>query len=101
LSGPPYGCGAYDVITKQEEILDFFKRSSLLEKADCLDEAHCLRFNDNKLSFLDAWDHLTVMWRMVPRNPGLTLKLWDAEDFVDNLLTKDMLPISREYALHV
>jgi hypothetical protein len=39
------------------------------------------------------------MWRMVPRNPGLTLKLWDAEDFVDNLLTKDMLPISREYAL--
>lgn len=42
---------AYDVTTTQKEILDFFTQSSLLEKADCLDEAHFLRFNDNKLSF--------------------------------------------------
>jgi predicted ABC-type ATPase len=42
---------AYHVATSKQEILDFFKRSSLLEKADCLDEACSLRFNDGKLSF--------------------------------------------------
>ena len=41
----------YYVKTTREEILDFFHRSPLLEKADCLDEAHELRFNDDKLSF--------------------------------------------------
>lgn len=41
----------------------------------------------------------TVMWRMEPQNPELTQKLWDAEDYVDNLLTEDMLPISKDYAL--
>lgn len=42
----------------------------------------------------------TVMWRMEPRNPKLTRKLWDTADYVDNvLLTKDMLPISKSYAL--
>lgn len=42
---------AYHVTAIQQEILDFFKQSSLLKKAGCLDEAHSLRFNDNKLSF--------------------------------------------------
>ncbi len=42
---------AYQVITAEKEILDFFNQSSLLKTADCLDEASALRFNDNKLSF--------------------------------------------------
>lgn len=42
---------AYYVKTTEQEILDFFHRSSLLEKADCLDDAHELQFNDDKLSF--------------------------------------------------
>jgi predicted ABC-type ATPase len=42
---------AYHVTTSKQEIFDFFNQSSLLEKAGCLDEAHSLRFNDNKLSF--------------------------------------------------
>lgn len=45
---------AYDVSAKEKEILDFFKQSTLLEKAGCLDESHFLRFNDNKLSFHDV-----------------------------------------------
>ena len=41
-----------------------------------------------------------VMERMEPQNPELTRKLWDVEDYVDNgLLRKDMLPISKDYAL--
>ena len=44
----------YCVTTSEREILDFFNQSPLLEKADCLDEAQWLRFNDNKLSFHDV-----------------------------------------------
>lgn len=44
----------FDVKTTREEILDFFHRSPLLEKTDCLDEAQGLRFNDDKLSFHDV-----------------------------------------------
>lgn len=40
----------------------------------------------------------TVLLRIMPRNPGLIRKLWNAENYVDNMLTEDMLPISREYA---
>ncbi len=40
----------------------------------------------------------TVLLRMMPRNPGLVRKLWNAENYVDNMLTEDMLPISRDYA---
>jgi len=40
----------------------------------------------------------TVMELMEASNPELTRKLWDVEDYVDNLLTEDMLPISRDYA---
>lgn len=42
---------AYSVSTEQEEILSFFKKSSLLERAECLEETHSLRFNDDKLIF--------------------------------------------------
>ncbi len=44
----------YEVKTEEQEILDFFKRSPLLELADCLEEAQWLRFNDDKLSFHDV-----------------------------------------------
>lgn len=40
----------------------------------------------------------TVLLRMMPRNPGLVRKLWNAEDYVGNMLTEDILPISRDYA---
>jgi predicted ABC-type ATPase len=45
---------AYHVTTVKKEILDFFNQSNLLEKAGFLDEAHSLRFNENKLSFHDV-----------------------------------------------
>jgi predicted ABC-type ATPase len=45
---------AYRVTTTKEEILSFFHQSPLLEKADCLEEASYLRFNDQKLSFHDV-----------------------------------------------
>lgn len=42
----------------------------------------------------------TILERIEPNNPVETRKLWDAEDYIDNhLLTNDMLPISRGYAL--
>lgn len=41
----------YGVHTSAAEILTFFQQSALLEKADLLDEAALLRFNDDKLSF--------------------------------------------------
>lgn len=36
---------------------------------------------------------------MMPCNPELTRKLWNAEDYVDHFLTEDMLPINRDYAM--
>jgi len=44
----------YEVTAKEKEILNFFHKSVLLEKADCLEDAQFLRFNDNKLSFHDV-----------------------------------------------
>ncbi len=38
----------------RDEILDFFRSSTLLEKADLLDEAECPSFNDNKLIFFEV-----------------------------------------------
>ncbi len=40
-----------------------------------------------------------VMEMMEAKNPELTRKLWNVEDYIDNLLKEDMLPISREDAL--
>ena len=42
---------SYGVSTSEAEILTFFQQSTLLAKADLLDEADALRFNDDKLSF--------------------------------------------------
>lgn len=41
----------FQVDTTATEILAFFNQSVLLTQADLLDEAACLRFNDDKLSF--------------------------------------------------
>lgn len=38
----------YGVKTTADEVLGFFQQSTLLEKADLLDEAAELRFNDDK-----------------------------------------------------
>ena len=46
--------GEFEVETDKAEILEFFKSSTLLEKADLLDEAEYLRFTDNRLSFHDV-----------------------------------------------
>lgn len=42
---------AFGVHTTNEEVLAFFQNSTLLQKADLLDEAEQLNFNDGKLSF--------------------------------------------------
>ena len=44
----------FEIVTDEAEILEFFKSSTLLEKADLLDEAEYLRFTDNLLSFHDV-----------------------------------------------
>jgi len=41
-----------------------------------------------------------VLWRLDLEDPRAVRKLWNAEEYVDNgLLSEDMLPISRDYAL--
>jgi hypothetical protein len=41
-----------------------------------------------------------IIDRIEPKNPKLTRALWDPASYVDEcLLTPDMLPISRDYAL--
>ena len=44
----------FGVETSESELLQFFHKSTLLKKADLLDEAESLRFNDNRLSFFDV-----------------------------------------------
>jgi len=55
----------------------------------------------DRAEFIDvankAFDRIAE--RMEPLNPEQTRKLWDVEEFVNNLLTEDMLPIDRDYAL--
>lgn len=43
-----------NIQTDKAEILSFFQNSTLLKKADLLDETAFLRFNDNKLIFHDV-----------------------------------------------
>jgi predicted ABC-type ATPase len=45
---------AYQVCTNKNEVLSFFQRSTLLEKADLLEEAGNLRFADDKLIFAEV-----------------------------------------------
>lgn len=40
-----------------------------------------------------------VMEQVDPDSPELTRELWDVEDYVDTMLTPDMLPINKGYAL--
>jgi predicted ABC-type ATPase len=44
----------FQVETTAAEILEFFNQSVLLAQADLLDEAACLRFNDDRLSFFEV-----------------------------------------------
>lgn len=56
----------------------------------------------DRAEFIDAANSVfeSVVERIEPNNPALTRKLWDAENYVDNhLLSDDMLPISKDYAL--
>lgn len=55
---------------------------------------------EDRAEFIEVANHVfdAVMWRIVPHNPS-TSKLWNAEDYVDSFLTKEMLPISKDYAL--
>jgi len=45
---------AYGVQTSESEILEFFKRSPLLERAELLEQAALLRFFEGKLSFFEV-----------------------------------------------
>ena len=51
--------------------------------------------------FIDAANKVfeSVLFRIEPQNPEATCKLWNPEEYVDELLTEDMLPISQDYAL--
>ncbi len=44
----------FGITTDKTEILNFFQTSTLLEKADLLDEAERLKFNDDKLDFFEV-----------------------------------------------
>jgi predicted ABC-type ATPase len=44
----------YGISADKTEILNFFQNSTLLEKADLLEEAEWLRFNENKLDFFEV-----------------------------------------------
>ena len=44
----------YQVDTTEKEIIDFFHNSTLLKKADLLEDVYSLSFNDNKLSFFNV-----------------------------------------------
>lgn len=46
--------GDYGVQTNTAEILDFFQNSTLLKKADLLNEAASLKFNENRLDFFEV-----------------------------------------------
>lgn len=46
--------GDFQIQTEKSEVLEFFQTSTLLEKADLLDEAEYLRFTDNRLSFFEV-----------------------------------------------
>ncbi|WP_293312315.1 hypothetical protein [Pedobacter sp. UBA5917] len=57
---------------------------------------------DDREEFITAANQAfeRVFERIEPENPELTRSLWDAEKFIDeDVLTPDMLPIDRNYAL--
>lgn len=46
--------GEFEIQTDKAEVFEFFQTSTLLKKADLLDEAEYLRFTDNRLSFFEV-----------------------------------------------
>lgn len=62
-----------------------------------------LPLNDkDRREFIEAAKRVfeTVILRMEPRHPELTRSLWNPELYIDEiLLSEDMLPINRDYAL--
>lgn len=46
--------GDFDIRTEKGEVLEFFKDSTLLKKANLLEEADNLRFTENRLSFFEV-----------------------------------------------
>jgi hypothetical protein len=40
-----------------------------------------------------------ILDRIEPNHPSETRKRWNAKSYIDGLLSDDMLPISRDYAL--
>ena len=49
-----FDLGKFEIQTSDAEILDFFRSSTLLEKADLLPETESLRFTDDRLSFFEV-----------------------------------------------
>ncbi|MFW0717388.1 hypothetical protein [Pedobacter sp. N23S346] len=57
---------------------------------------------DDRKEFITAADNAfeRIIEHIEPEHPELTRSLWDAEHFIDKeLLSSDMLPIDRDYAL--
>lgn len=57
---------------------------------------------ENRVEFINTANSVfkSITAQIEPRNLELTHQLWDAENYVDNcLLTENMLPISKSYAL--
>jgi hypothetical protein len=54
--------------------------------------------DDDRAEFIEVANSVFdyVIERMEPLHPEETRKLWNAEDFMDNLLNEEMLPIDRE-----
>ena len=52
-------------------------------------------------SFIDAANKVfeSVLFRIEPENPEATRQLWNPDEYVDEFLTENMLPISQDYAL--
>lgn len=77
------------------------KKSSQKQKLNPDSQITSLPLNkEDRAEFIEIANSVfkTVLLRMMPRNPGLVRKLWNAENYVDNMLMEDMLPISRDYA---
>lgn len=57
--------------------------------------------NEDREEFIEAANEVfeEVLSRIESSNFEMTRKLWDVEDYVDNFLTKEMLPIDKDYAL--
>jgi len=57
----------------------------------------------DRIEFIKEADKVfeSIIWRVEPHNREQARKLWNAEEFIDNLLTNEMLPISKNYALSI